>query len=43
MAEALRLVQVQVPAEVERSRSAVLGCRFDLGSDTLYSVKWYKG
>lgn len=41
--DGLRLVQVQVPAEVERGRSAVLGCRFELEGDTLYSVKWYKG
>lgn len=37
------MIQVQVPAEVERGRNAVLGCRFELEGDTLYSVKWYKG
>lgn len=41
--DGLRLLQVQVPAEVERGRSAVLGCRFEMEGDTLYSVKWYKG
>lgn len=41
--DGLKLLQVQVPAEVERGRSAVLGCRFEMEGDTLYSVKWYKG
>jgi hypothetical protein len=41
--DGLKLLQVQVPTEVERGRSAVLGCRFEMEGDTLYSVKWYKG
>jgi len=31
-----------VPAHVEVGDNARLTCRFDMGSDTLYSVKWYK-
>ena len=38
----LTLKSIHVPAHVEVGDNARLTCRFDMGSDTLYSVKWYK-
>ncbi|XP_037911512.1 uncharacterized protein LOC119651800 [Hermetia illucens] len=31
------------PAWIKRGQSATLHCRYDLGGDPLYSVKWYRG
>ncbi|XP_067138277.1 uncharacterized protein [Centruroides vittatus] len=38
----LRLVKLDVPGAVFRGDSVWLNCSFDLESDELYSVKWYK-
>ncbi|CAN7937717.1 unnamed protein product, partial [Ixodes hexagonus] len=39
----LRLISVDVPPNAPLGGSAKLQCRFKLGNDELYSVKWYKG
>ncbi|XP_014216983.1 uncharacterized protein LOC106645606 [Copidosoma floridanum] len=39
--EALR-VEVKVPPYLKKGESARLECRYELGSDKLYSVSWYK-
>ncbi|XP_014244375.2 uncharacterized protein LOC106663799 [Cimex lectularius] len=41
--QGLRHVRVHVPVAVKVGDSAILRCLFELGEDTLYSVKWYKG
>lgn len=38
----LSMLQVVVPAYRVRGQSAPLECEFSLGTDTLYSVKWYR-
>lgn len=38
----LRLVDVVVPALALRGETTTLRCAFDLESDRLYSVTWYK-
>lgn len=40
---ALRLVRVDMPGGVILGEAVALNCSFDLESDQLYSVKWYKG
>ncbi|KAH6930551.1 hypothetical protein HPB50_014717 [Hyalomma asiaticum] len=40
--EALRLVRIDMPSVVIRGEPLWLNCSFDLESDDLYSVKWYK-
>lgn len=39
---ALKLLEIIVPTYTVKGRSALLQCRYDLQSDTLYSVSWYK-
>lgn len=34
---------IKVPTTVENGKNAILACEFELGYDTLYSLKWYKG
>ncbi|XP_034250879.1 uncharacterized protein LOC117651180 [Thrips palmi] len=41
-ATSLRMLQVNIPAVVLRGEKASLMCDFDLGSDRLYSMTWYK-
>lgn len=36
-------VRVEVPPYVKAGDTAVLQCKYDLGSETLYALKWYKG
>lgn len=36
-------VRVEVPPYVKAGDTAVLKCLYDIGSETLYTVKWYKG
>lgn len=36
-------VHVEVPDYVRAGDTVELKCKYDLGSDTLYAVKWYKG
>lgn len=43
IAMGLRIVHVTVPSAIESGKNAVLVCEHDLETDTLYSVKWYKG
>ncbi|XP_023951944.1 uncharacterized protein LOC112055885 [Bicyclus anynana] len=38
----LRIVHVTVPSYRIRGQPAQLECEFELGGDTLYSVKWYR-
>ncbi|KAH6929990.1 hypothetical protein HPB50_007930 [Hyalomma asiaticum] len=38
----LRLVRLDMPSAVIRGDPLWLNCSFDLESDELYSVKWYK-
>ncbi|KAJ2947176.1 hypothetical protein O0L34_g16534 [Tuta absoluta] len=38
----LRIIRVSVPTYRVRGQSAQLECDFELGSDSLYSVKWYR-
>ncbi|KAH7952145.1 hypothetical protein HPB52_019361 [Rhipicephalus sanguineus] len=42
LSEALRLVRIDMPSVVIRGEPLWLNCSFDLESDDLYSVKWYK-
>ncbi|XP_033211762.1 uncharacterized protein LOC117169470 [Belonocnema kinseyi] len=39
---ALKLLQISVPPYAVKSGNALLQCSYDLESDTLYSVSWYK-
>jgi len=36
-------VRVEVPQYVKAGETAVLKCKYDLGSEPLYALKWYKG
>lgn len=36
-------IHVTVPSAVENGKNAILACEYELGYDTLYSLKWYKG
>jgi hypothetical protein len=36
-------VRVELPKYPKVGEGAVLTCKYNLGSDTLYTVKWYKG
>ncbi|XP_078034801.1 uncharacterized protein LOC144468884 [Augochlora pura] len=38
----LKLQRLYVPAFTLRGSSALLECRYDLGTDKLYSITWYK-
>ncbi|CAH4019989.1 uncharacterized protein LOC123707467 [Pieris brassicae] len=38
----LRIVRVSVPTYRVRGQPAQLDCEYELGDDTLYSVKWYR-
>lgn len=38
----LRIVRVSVPTYRVRGQPAQLECDYELGADTLYSVKWYR-
>ncbi|KAK8775877.1 hypothetical protein V5799_030775 [Amblyomma americanum] len=41
-AQALRMVEVNVPSRPTRGSTVKLECLYDLENDPLYSVKWYK-
>ncbi|KAK8775879.1 hypothetical protein V5799_030777 [Amblyomma americanum] len=41
-AQALRMVEVNVPSWPTRGSTVKLECLYDLENDPLYSVKWYK-
>lgn len=36
-------VRLEMPPFVRAGDTAVLRCKYDLGTDPLYQVKWYKG
>jgi hypothetical protein len=36
-------VHIEVPKFVKAGDTAVLRCIYDLGGDSLYTMKWYKG
>ncbi|XP_046960916.1 uncharacterized protein LOC124530704 [Vanessa cardui] len=38
----LRIVRVSIPSHRLRGQPAQLDCDYELGDDTLYSVKWYR-
>lgn len=38
----LHISEIRVPKHVVTGADAQLECRYDLGGDALYSVKWYK-
>ncbi|XP_037279718.2 uncharacterized protein LOC119172669 [Rhipicephalus microplus] len=42
LSESLKLVRIDMPSVVIRGEPLWLNCSFDLESDDLYSVKWYK-
>ena len=42
MVKHLKLLGIEVPVYKFRGEDAELECRYDTGTDTLYSVKWYK-
>jgi hypothetical protein len=37
------MVHVTIPNAIQSGRNAILSCDYELESDDLYSVKWYKG
>ncbi|XP_043463875.1 cell adhesion molecule 1-like [Leptopilina heterotoma] len=39
---ALRLLEIKVPTYTVKGQSTILQCSYDLQSDKLYSVSWYK-
>ncbi|XP_077518533.1 basal cell adhesion molecule-like [Amblyomma americanum] len=41
-AQALRMIEVNVPSRPTRGSTVKLECLYDLENDPLYSVKWYK-
>ncbi len=36
-------VRLEIPKYPKVGDRVILGCKYDLGTDTLYTVKWYKG
>jgi len=36
-------VSIDIPLAVATGTTVNMSCRYDLQSDTLYTVKWYKG
>ncbi|KAL9929943.1 beaten path IIIb [Glossina fuscipes fuscipes] len=38
----LSMTEVRIPKHIMRYEDAVLGCKYDLDGESLYSVKWYK-
>ncbi|GFT31935.1 uncharacterized protein NPIL_329831, partial [Nephila pilipes] len=38
----LKLREIVVPAVVIRGEPVWLNCTYDLGNETLYSIKWHK-
>lgn len=38
----IRINHVHVPSPAVTGDSAILRCVFDLGSETLYALKWYR-
>ncbi|KAL7725720.1 hypothetical protein ACLKA6_018551 [Drosophila palustris] len=40
--ESLTMTEIRIPKHIMRHEDAILGCKFDLDGESLYSVKWYK-
>uniref|UniRef100_T1JDL3 Ig-like domain-containing protein n=1 Tax=Strigamia maritima TaxID=126957 RepID=T1JDL3_STRMM len=40
--QCLKIISVDVPSHVQIGQTAVMQCIYELGTDDLYSVKWYK-
>jgi hypothetical protein len=38
----LKDVRIVVPTAVKRGETAILRCQYDIESDLLYTVKWYR-
>lgn len=38
----LSMTEIRIPKHIMRYEDAVLGCKYDLDGEALYSVKWYK-
>uniref|UniRef100_W8BST9 Ig-like domain-containing protein n=1 Tax=Ceratitis capitata TaxID=7213 RepID=W8BST9_CERCA len=38
----LSMTEVRIPKHIMRHEDAMLGCKYDLDGESLYSVKWYK-
>lgn len=43
MIDSLSNLSVRIPSYLQKGETADLTCSYNLGGDTLYSVKWYKG
>ena len=43
MIDSLSNLSVRIPEFLQKGETADLTCSYNLGGDTLYSVKWYKG
>ena len=41
--DSLSNLSVRIPELLQKGETADLTCSYNLGGDTLYSVKWYKG
>jgi len=41
--DSLSNLSVRIPEFIQKGHRADLTCSYNLGGDTLYSVKWYKG
>ena len=41
--DSLSNLSVRIPEFLQKGETADLTCSYNLGGDTLYSVKWYKG
>ena len=40
--EGLKIIEARIPVYKLRGEDAELSCLYELGGDSLYSVKWYK-
>ncbi|KAL0831223.1 hypothetical protein ABMA28_002077 [Loxostege sticticalis] len=40
--DSVRIVELRVSAHMAEGGDALLGCYYDMGHDSLYSLKWYK-
>lgn len=42
LANGITMTELKIPNHIMRFKTAVLGCRYSLDGEALYSVKWYK-
>ncbi|XP_055840348.1 uncharacterized protein LOC129907891 [Episyrphus balteatus] len=42
LANGITMTELKIPNHIMRFKTAVLGCRYSLDGESLYSVKWYK-